>query len=53
LLLLFIKDLLVMSNQYFWWASNIWDPGCPGTSTPLLDFTFISGFAILYTHPTT
>jgi hypothetical protein len=23
LLLLFIKDLLVMGNQYFWWASKI------------------------------
>jgi hypothetical protein len=38
LLLLFIKDLLVMGNQYFWWASKISDPGCPGTTTPpLLD----------------
>jgi hypothetical protein len=25
LLLLFIKDLLVMGNQYFWWASKIGD----------------------------
>jgi hypothetical protein len=24
LLLLFIKDLLVMGNQYFWWASKIY-----------------------------
>jgi DNA-binding transcriptional MerR regulator len=23
LLLLFIKDLLGLGNQYFWWASNI------------------------------
>jgi hypothetical protein len=23
LLLLFIKDLLVMGNQYFWWANKI------------------------------
>jgi hypothetical protein len=23
LLLLFIKDLLVMGNQYFWWESKI------------------------------
>jgi hypothetical protein len=23
LLLLFIKDLLVMGSQYFWWASKI------------------------------
>jgi hypothetical protein len=23
LLLLFIKDLLVMGNQYFWWAGKI------------------------------
>jgi hypothetical protein len=23
LLLLFIKDLLVMGNQYYWWASKI------------------------------
>jgi hypothetical protein len=38
LLLLFIKDLLVMGNQYFWWASKIGDPGCSGTTTPLLDF---------------
>jgi hypothetical protein len=29
---------LVMGNQYFWWASKIWDPACPGTTTPLLDF---------------
>jgi hypothetical protein len=27
LLLLFIKDLLVMGNQYFWWASKILGPG--------------------------
>jgi hypothetical protein len=38
LLLLFIKDLLVMGNQYFWWESKILDPGCPGTTAPLLDF---------------
>jgi hypothetical protein len=38
LLLLFIKDLLVMGNQYFGWASKIRDLGCPGTTTPLLDF---------------
>jgi hypothetical protein len=38
LLLLFIKDLLVMGNQYYWWASKILDPGCPGTTAPLLDF---------------
>jgi hypothetical protein len=38
LLLLFIKDLLVMGNQYIWWASKILDPSCPGTTTPLLDF---------------
>jgi hypothetical protein len=38
LLLLFIKDLLVMDNQYFWWASKIRDPGCPGTTTSHLDF---------------
>jgi hypothetical protein len=23
LLLLFIKDMLVMGNQYFWWATKI------------------------------
>jgi hypothetical protein len=34
----FIKDLLVIGNQYFWWASKIGDPGCPGTTKPLLDF---------------
>jgi hypothetical protein len=38
LLLLFINDLLVMGNQYFWWASKILDPGCPGITTPLFDF---------------
>jgi hypothetical protein len=38
LLLLFIKDLLVMGNQYFWWTSKIRDPGCQGTTTSLLDF---------------
>jgi hypothetical protein len=26
----------VGDGQYFWWASKIWDPGCPGTTTPLL-----------------
>jgi hypothetical protein len=38
LLQLFIKDLLAMGNQYFWWASKIRDPVCPGTTTSLLDF---------------
>jgi hypothetical protein len=27
-----------MGNQYFWWASKIRNPGCPGTTTSLLDF---------------
>jgi hypothetical protein len=34
----FIKDLFVMGDQYFWWASKILYPGYPGTTTPLLDF---------------
>jgi hypothetical protein len=44
LLLLFIKDLLVMGNQYFWWASKILDHGCPGSfcilNLKILTFTF-------------
>jgi hypothetical protein len=52
--------LFMMGNQYFWWASKIWDSGCPGTTTPLLDFrnplcmasvtSFSSSGLIVYWH---
>jgi hypothetical protein len=50
LLLLFIKDLLVMGNQYFWWENKILDPGCPGTTTPLLDFRNPETLVVQYWH---